>query len=1047
MPPEADVMRALLPVVGVVLVTATARAGDRVEFNRDIRPILSDTCFHCHGPDKAKRKADLRLDTAEGAFADRGGRPAIVPGKPEKSELVRRITAEAAADRMPPQSSGRRLNDGQRALLRRWIEQGATWQPHWSLLTPRRPPLPVVANPAWPRNAVDRFVLARLEREGLAPAPEADRVTLLRRVTLDLTGLPPTPAEVDAFIADARPDAYERVVDRLLGSPRFGERMAIRWLDAARYADTNGYQSDGERFMWRWRDWVIDAYNRNQPFDQFTVEQLAGDLLPNPTLDQRIATGFDRNHRGNGEGGIIPEEYAVEYVADRVETTGTVWLGLTIGCTRCHDHKFDPLRQKEFYQLFAFFNNVPEQGRAIKFGNSPPYIKAPTPSQQIEVAQSEKRLGDAEKGFAALAPRLERSQAEWENSLSGRPTVLWSFRSGETARFKLDGTDTGVTFAGGEPAFGAGRSGKAALFDGRRHVEAGDVGDFGFYDRFSLLASIYPEGTAGGAIVSRMAETPQSDGYSVHLVNGKVQVHFTKRWLDDALRVETVRNLDSRRWYQVLVTYDGSRVAAGVKVFIDGMPEPTKVLLDELNQSFDTKQPFRISSGGGATSRFSGRIADVRVFRECLSADAAILLAESDDVTALAAVSPARRTKSQTAKLRACFLDTDAPSEIRTANRNLTAVRSQHERLLVSLPTTMVMEEIPTPRATHVLIRGQYDKPGERVSPAVPASLPPIPRRSDARPPNRLDLARWLVDPDHPLTARVAVNRAWQMHFGTGIVKTVDDFGSQGEPPSHPELLDWLAREFVDSGWDVKHLERTIVLSATYRQASRLTPELRQRDPDDRLLARGPRQRLSAEMIRDQALAASGLLVERLGGPSVKPYQPPGLIKELTGTEDYQQDHGHDLYRRSLYTFWKRTVAPPAMAAFDAAGRETCAVRETRTNTPLQALTLLNDVTFLEAARALAQRAMTEGDKTVDGRLTLMFRLTTGRPPRGAELAIIRAGFERHLDTYRTDRKAALKLLGAGESRRDERLDVGELAAYTATASMILNLDEAITKE
>ena len=1028
-----------------------AAAEERVQFNRDIRPILSDACFHCHGPDSAQRKGGLRLDTEEGAFADRKGHPAVVAGKPEQSELIRRITANDAADLMPPVASGRKLTEPQRALLRRWIEQGAKWQPHWSFIPPVRAPLPAVKQSTWPRNGIDHFVLARLERERLAPAPEAERATLLRRVTLDLTGLPPTPDEVDAARNDKSADWYERVVDRLLASPRYGERMAIRWLDAARYADTNGYQNDGERFMWRWRDWVIDAFNRNLPFDRFTVEQLAGDLLPNPTLEQRIATGFNRNHRGNAEGGIIPEEYAVEYVVDRVETTGTVWLGLTIGCARCHDHKFDPVRQKEFYQLFAFFNNVPEQGRAVKFGNSPPLLPAPTPVQQRELAALEAQLAEAQARYTALAPKLESAQVAWEKSLAAGPAVHWTFTDRQSARFPLDGDAGTATFKDGEAAFATRGNGKAAVFDGHRYLDAGDAGDFGFYDKFSLAVSIFPEGPHGGAIVSRMPEKSRSDGYAVQLVNGKIQVHLTKRWLDDACRVETARALEPGRWHHVLVTYDGSRVAAGIHVYLDGQSEKLTVLLDELNQSFNTKEPLRIGSGGGPTSRFTGRIADVRVFGDSLTAREVQVLVESDDVTSLAAIPAARRTSAQTAKLRACFLDRYAPTEVREARSKLTALRRARERLIESLPTTMVMEEMPVPRETHILLRGQYDKPGEKVTAEVPASLPAMPKvdRSlrERKSPNRLDLARWLVSPDHPLTARVAVNRAWQMYFGVGLVKTVDDFGSQGEPPSHPALLDWLARDFVDTGWDVKRLQRTIVLSATYRQSSRLTAELRLRDPENRLLARGPRVRLSAEVIRDQALAASGLLIERLGGPSVKPYQPAGLIKELTGTEDYQQDHGHDLYRRGLYTYWKRTVAPPTMLAFDAAGRETCTVRETRTNTPLQALTLLNDVTFLEAARNLAQRAMIEGGATNEDRLTLLFRLATGRRPQTAEMTVLRAGFEQHRGVYRKDRSAATKLVSAGESRRDERLDVAELAAFTATASLILNLDETITKE
>jgi hypothetical protein len=1017
----------------------TAHAAPPVEFNRDIRPILAENCFPCHGPDPGKRKANLRLDTEDGAFADRNGRRALVPGDLSRSALYRRVTA-AAEERMPPAKSGKRLTARQIDLLCRWIEQGAKWQKHWSLIPPSRPPLPAVREARWARNAIDSFILARLEAEGLAPSPEADRTTLIRRVTLDLTGLPPTPAEVGAFLADPSPDAYEKVVDRLLASPRYGERMAVRWLDGARYADTNGYQSDGERFMWRWRDWVINAFNSNMPFDRFTVEQLAGDLLPNPTLDQRIATGFNRNHRGNAEGGIIPEEYAVEYVVDRVETTATVWLGLTLGCARCHDHKFDPFTQKDFYRLFAFFNNVPERGKAIKFGNSPPMIQAPTPDQQRQLRDLDRHLADAEDRWAGMASAVAAAQAEWEKTLHVTAPVDWVPEEGLVAHFALDGEAAGQ-FRDGTPAYANGRLGQAASFDGRRYLDAGDVGNFGFYDKFSCAAWVYPDD--GGTILSRMTDLPQADGYSVGLRDGRVQVHLVKRWLDDALRVETEERLPPRQWHHVAMVYDGSRVAAGIKVYLDGRPAKLRVLLDDLNQSFESKEPLRIGAGGGPDARFRGLIDDVRVYHAALSADDAELLAAVDAVDAIAALPPVERTPAQAHKLRAYFLERAAPDGVRQAHQKVVRLRRQRAELVESFPTTMVMEELPRPRDAFVLVRGQYDKHGDRVTAGVPATLPTLPVGVPA---NRLGLARWLVDPANPLTARVAVNRYWQQYFGAGLVKTVEDFGSQGEWPSHPELLDYLATEFVRTGWDVKALQRLLVTSATYRQSSRVTPALLQRDPDNRLLARGPRFRLPAEMIRDQALAASGLLVERVGGPSVKPYQPAALWRELADV-NYVQDHGPSLYRRSLYTFWKRTVAPPEMIAFDAAGRETCIVRETRTNTPLQALTLMNDVTFVEAARVLAQRVMTEGGATPEGRLTLAFHLATGRRPRRAELRVLVGDLQEQLAQYRQDPNAATKLLSVGEFARSDKLDVGELAAYTAVASLILNLDEAVTRE
>jgi Protein of unknown function (DUF1553)/Protein of unknown function (DUF1549)/Concanavalin A-like lectin/glucanases superfamily/Planctomycete cytochrome C len=1024
-----------------------------VEFNRDIRPFLSDACFQCHGPDKARRKADLRLDNEDGAFADLGGHKALVAGRPDQSELFRRITAVEDDKRMPPKKHGPRLTPAQVDLFRRWIEQGAKWQKHWAFLPPIRANLPAVKNTKWVRNGIDAFVLERLEREGLAPAAEAERTTLLRRVTLDLTGLPPTPAEVDAFLADLSADAYEKVVDRLLASPRYAERMAIRWLNAARYADTSGYQSDGERIMWRWRDWVLDAYQRNMPFDQFTIEQVAGDLLPNATLAQKIATGFHRNHRGNAEGGIIPEEYAVEYVADRVETTSTVWLGLTVGCARCHDHKFDPVKQKEFYQLFAYFNNVPERGRAIKIGNSPPMILSPTPAQEKELAQLDAQRAASKKRFNKdVEAQIDAAMEEWEKGLAKAAAGLQWFPTRHLgAHFPFHG-DLSETVKHGQPArmvdgapafFARSPLGQAVDLDGKKFVDAGNVGDFGFQDRFTLSAWIFPR-EGKGTILSRMTDVDQGDGYALRLAAGKVQLNLVKRWLDDAMHVETQRPLTLNQWHHVAMTYDGSRYASGVRIYVDGKPEKLTPLLDELNQTFTTKQPLRIGAGGGPANRFHGLISDVRVYNDYLPADDVRSLAVAESVSSLAAIPQEKRTSPQNIKLLECFLDQYAPEAIRGLWRELRELEEKRARLLDGFPTTMVMEEMPTPRESFVLIRGEYDKRGAKVAPGVPAVLSPLPPNIGRN--NRLALARWLVDPANPLTARVAVNRFWQMYFGTGLVKTVDDFGSQGEPPSHPELLDFLAVEFMRTGWDVKAMQKRIVTSATYRQSSRASRDLLQRDPDNRLLARGPRLRLSAEMIRDQALFVSGLLVEKVGGPSVRPYQPVGLEKEL-GADPYIQDRGENLYRRSLYTFWKRTLAPPAMINFDAPGREMCMVRESRTNTPLQALNLLNDVTFVEASRMLAQRVLKEAEPTQDARLRLLFRLVTARPPRSAELAVLRSALEHHRKAYQQDPHAARKLLQVGEAPRDEKLDGSELAAFTMLASMILNLDETITKE
>ncbi len=1006
-----------------------------VEFNRDIRPILSDRCFTCHGPDAPAKNIMRRLDSEAGMLAAIGGRQAVVPGQPDKSELIRRIASENKALRMPPLHSGLTLTAREIGLFRQWIEQGAKWQKHWAFVTPTRPEGPPVASAAWPRNPIDSFVLARLEREGLKPSPEAGRTTLIRRVTLDLTGLPPTIPEIDAFLADTSPNAYEKVVDRLLASPRYAERMTIRWLDVSRYADTNGYQTDAERSMWRWRDWVIDAFHKNKPFDQFTVEQIAGDLLPNATLDQKIATGFNRNHRGNGEGGIIPEEYAVEYVADRIETLSAVWLGLTTGCARCHNHKYDPITQKEYYQLFAYFNNIAERGRYFKFGNTPPLIPAPLPIQQEKLKELDEKIHSAAGSFQALEPAIQKARSDWERSLT--QPADWFVSRGLAANFPLEPenkTPPGLAYA-------SGRYGQALRLDGKHFFDAGKPADFGFYDSFTLAAWINPTSPTG-AIVTRAKDVSEEAGLGIYLKDRKLQVNLVLRWLDDSLRVETEFPVELNQWTHVLATYDGSREAGGIHVYINGKPARLKIIVDELNQNFRVAEPWRIGAGNGL--RFEGLIDEVRIYKRALTASEAAMLALTERLDQLAAIGAGKRTPAQNEKLRLAFLEDQATPEIRQSWSRLRDLHDARGQYVASFPTVMVMEEMRPPRDAFLLVRGAYDRPGEKVGRGVPAVFPPPPA---GLPDNRLRLARWLVDPVNPLTARVTVNRFWQMYFGVGIVKTAEDFGAQGEWPSHLDLLDWLATEFVRTGWDVKAMQKTIVMSATYRQSSKTPPGLFERDPENRLLARGPRVRLPAEMVRDQALAISGLLVEKLGGPSVKPYQPDGLWRELTGGDDYKRDTGEKLYRRSLYTFWKRTAPPPMMMNFDSPSRETCVVGESRTNTPLQALNLMNDVTFLEAARKMAERMMREGGRSSDERIAYGFRLALARGPNPKQASVLLDGLRYQLDYYRTDPEAAKKFLSQGESPRDETLDPGELAAYSTVASLILNLDETVTSQ
>ncbi|HZL88684.1 MAG TPA: DUF1553 domain-containing protein, partial [Pirellulaceae bacterium] len=1011
---------------------------------------------------------------------------------------VRRITSGDADERMPPADANKPLSAQQIEILKRWIEQGAKWQKHWSLIPPVRPALPLAGGKpasgtdaanqplvAHPQNAIDLFIRAELAKHSLRPSLAAAKHSLLRRASFDLIGLSPTHAELDAFEADASPDAYERAVDRLLASPRYGERMAIRWLEAARYADTHGYQSDGERQMWRWRDWVIEAFNRNMPFDQFTIEQLAGDLLPDATLEQKIATAFNRNHRGNSEGGIIPEEYAVEYVVDRVETTSTVWLGLTMGCVRCHDHKFDPYTMKDFYSLYAFFNNVPEKGRAIKFGNSPPYIAAPTRLQRQRKSLLRREHDRQLQQGNQDGTRAKKLFEDWLRDYATRgdeelvyPTrdlvAHFDFGNQEVA-LAADQTSGTLTARDGTVSLVAGWRGTGVAFSGKEVLEAGDIGDFGLFDPFTISAWVWIDEGGGGTIVSRMTDVDQGDGYQLAIVDGRVQLNIVKRWLDDALRVESYDRVTPGIWHHISASFGGfrgDRLEESIKIYIDGDGGYGRALQAELNQPFKVKEPLRIGGGGGPEMRFRGRIDDVRLFAMEINPFDNLVLATGPSVAQIVEASKMRALKpAEYEKAFGYFLRNQAPEELRQRQERINSLRLQIEEFDRELPTVMVMEEMSPPRKTYMLKRGQYDQPGEEVERNTPAALPPL---DESLPKNRLGMARWLVDSRHPLTGRVTVNRIWQQFFGQGLVKTTEDFGSQGQWPTHPELLDWLAADFAGvsgfegvrvSGnaeattttpahshtrtlaWDMKRLARLIVTSATYRQSSAVTPEVLVKDPDNRWLARAPRQRLSAEIVRDQALATSGLLVEELGGPSVKPYQPPGLWSELTGADDYVQDHGENLYRRSLYTYWKRTIAPPTMLTFDAATREFCTVRETRTNTPLQALTLLNETGFVEASRKLAERAIRDGGATDAERLAWLFRTVISRRPSPEELGVLQQGLGRHREHYRADPDAAKAVLSTGESLADQSLADDELAAFTAIAGLVMNLDEAINKE
>jgi hypothetical protein len=1037
----------------------------QVDFSRDIKPILSDTCYKCHGPDAAQRKADMRLDLQSVALAGDRVPVIIVPGAPGKSELWRRISSDDPDLQMPPPSADRTLSDEQRELIGRWIKQGASWQDHWSFVMPRRPALPTRS--PWIGNAIDSFVLARIEQAGLKPSPRAELETLIRRVTLDLTGLPPTQQELDAILADKAPDAYERLVDRLLNSPRYGERMAIVWLDAARFADTSGYQTDGARSMWRWRDWVISSFNRNQPFDEFSIEQLAGDLLPDPTPDQIVATGFNRNHRSNSEGGIVPEEYLVEYAVDRVDTTATIWLGLTMGCARCHNHKYDPISQQEFYQVMAFFNNLPERGRVAKLGNSSPLVKAPTRQMARRLAELEAQIAGASEQLHQQREQIESSLRTWSETY--QPTADDALVVAQSLAVRLSWDDlehpwvaepaeqavpvepaepvrpAGLTLpeGQGEARFVEGVEGKALKLGGGHFVEAGNMIEFSGNDPITLATWIQPRSVQNGTIMSILKpEDDRATGFSWKLVDNRVQVNFGPRWLDDAIIIRTLEPLPSDHWSHLALVHDGSQLAPGLKLYINGELQQVEVLLDIFTGTFTTSPTVQFGIQGDQQG-LDGELDETRFYKRALRPREIRVLATRESIQQIIAMPEEDRREGQREKLHRLFMDRYVAEPLQDIFQRLRAWEIELETELRQVPTVMVMQENPQRQPTFVLMRGQYDKPGEEVEVGIPASLT---GGTDRQVRSRLEMASWLVDGSNPLTARVIVNRFWYQYFGRGLVRTLEDFGSQGDLPTHPQLLDWLAMEFIESGWDVKAMQRLIVTSATYQQSSAVDERQLSIDPANLLLARAPRLRLQAEMIRDQALASSGLLVGTIGGPSVKPYQPEGLWKEIA-SQVYVRDDGEKLYRRSLYTFWKRTVPPPMMMTFDAASRETCILSRSRTNTPLQALALLNDVTFVEAARALAGEMIARGGASPADRLAWGFRQLTSRWPSDRERAILVKALQRSLARYRADPESTLKLVGFGELKVPAGIDPVQLAAYTNVANLMMNLDEVVNRE
>jgi hypothetical protein len=1020
----------------ILLLALPAAAAEKLQFNRDVRPILSDKCFHCHGADASHRKGELRLDIREEAMKPaESGDIALVPGSPEKSEMITRVMlADSHDDVMPPEKSGKPLTSAEKAILKQWIAEGAEYQGHWAFLAPVRVEPPKVAGIEHP---VDRFIATRLEKEGLQMSPPADAATQIRRVALDLTGLPPSTADL-SDLSDWSDKKYEAYVDRLLASQHYGERMAMQWLDFARYADSNGFQTDSSRQMWPWRDWVIKAFNDNKPFDQFTIEQIAGDLIPNAKREQVVATGFNRNHRINGEGGIIAEEWRIENIMDRVETTSATWMGLTMGCCRCHDHKYDPLPMKDFYSFFAFFNNVPESGTIQgasnrSGGNSLPITNVATPEQEQKLAQLDAEVKQAKTKVAELTKQLPQLVAAWEpkalETLSKMKTV-WAPLTPTKVESKV-GTPLVKQPDGSYLATGANPQKDVYVFDAPLPEQGASA-----FLLECLTDPSLPGGGAGRYSNSNFALS----GFDVYVrhANGKQEL----------LKLKKAEADFSQKGYEIAnVIDDGKRKGKRGSWAVDG---PTRkenrramfVLQEAIAAEKGAMLLLRVrmeAIGGHNIGRF-------RLSASSLPPDAVKLSGEPfSPALKLAIETPAAKRTPQQKKDIEAFFRANVPNPLKQADVALTKAQRAFDDFDRSLPNVMVMQEGPV-RDTFVLKRGEYDKPGDKVTMNTPSALPPMPKGA---PQNRLGLAQWLVDPANPLTARVWVNRAWEKFFGYGICKTAENLGSQAEYPVHPELLDWLATEFIRSGWDMKKMQKLIVMSAAYRQSSKVTPALLEKDPDNRLLARGPRFRLSGEVVRDQALAIAGLLVPKVGGPSVKPYMPDGVWDDTSKYGDlrgYKADSGEGLYRRSFYTIWKRTAAPPTMLMFDAPSREVCTVKRSRTNTPLQALSLLNEVTFVEAAKALGEKMIKEGGSTPEQRIAWAFRRATSRAPSTDEVAILKKGLQNRLTAFQAAPDSAKQFLATGAHKPDAALNPAELAAYGVTASVILNMNEVVTR-
>ena len=1023
-----------------------------LEYNRDIRPILSENCFACHGPDSAARKADLRLDQRPAALENE----AFVPGRPDESELIRRIVSTDPKLQMPPAASHKKLTPAQKDILRRWVAAGAEYQAHWSLIAPKRSTLPAVKNEAWVRNPLDRFVLSKLESLGLSPAPEADRRTLARRASLDLTGLPPSLADVEAFVHDTAPNAYERYVDRLMSTDQWGEHRARYWLDVARFADTHGIHFDNYREIWSYRDWVIDAFNRNMPFDQFTVEQIAGDLLPNRSLDQLVASGFNRCNITTNEGGAIAEEYLVLYARDRTETVAQVWLGLTAGCAVCHDHKFDPLSQREFYELSAFFNNTTQNAMDGNIKDTPPVIVLPKREDRARWTQLEAQIAAAKKQQDERATQAKPDFDKWVTSASIGDVV---------GKIPLDGLQTFAPLSGGKPqtdfvlnglpqvatvtgdgAWDAGHIGAAAFKStSKTGLELANVGRFDKDKPFS--ASLWvkiPANARNGTLLSQWDDKQKEHGWEILLSNARLSIVLSHQ-AGSVIRTLPRSPVTLNQWLHVVVTYNGNGKASGLKLFINGASQDLSPQSDTLAGSFRTDAPLVVGRRKGGAVLEDGLFQDLRLYTRVLNDNEVSYLQKTPAAVMTVAKLPSARSPVELTALYQWWLS--AQDDAYRKSAELAAAVGQEMSVIKDRGTIAhVMTERAEPPMAYILFRGDYDKRRDQVKAGTPKMLPPLPNKPTN---NRLDFAKWLLTPENPLTARVTVNRFWQEVFGNGLVRTSGDFGVTGETPSHPELLDWLAVEFRESKWDVKKFYRTLLTSATYRQSAAATPVKLEKDSQNCWLSRGPRFRLDAEMLRDYALAASGTLVRKIGGPSVKPYQPDGVWEAVamigSNTRDYRADAGESLYRRSMYTFWKRSAPPASMDIFNAPSRETCAVRRERTNTPLQALATLNDPQFVEAARNLAQAVLAETPND-DLRIDSIARRLLSRPFRPDELAVVRNSLKELVSYYREHSVEAAEVVKFGESKANAKVDVSLLAAWTMLANELMNLDEVLNK-